>query len=79
MGDPENYKRAGRAKKAILKYGDWSPGERETTMADLLTDLMHLARLSKLDWYTIHARAKEYYEEEINEDPDSPKDWSPLI
>lgn len=78
MPEATNYDRAMRARKVLEAYGDWSPGQREATMGDFLADLMHLARLSHLDWYTLHGRAKDYYEAELGE-PDSPKDWSPLL
>jgi hypothetical protein len=79
MDEPTNYHRAARAKKVVERYGDWDPVERETTLTDLLADLMHLARLSKLNWDDILRRAEGHHYEEMKENPDSPKDWSPLI
>lgn len=79
MSEPTNLDRALRARKVIEAYGDWDPVERETTLIDFLADLMHLARLSKLDWDNALRIAENHHHEELTEYPDSPKDWSPLL
>lgn len=81
MSEPTNLDRALRAKKVVEAYGDWDPDERETTLTDLLADLMHLARLSnpKLDWDNALRIAEGHHYAEQKEYPDSPKDWSPLL
>ena len=78
-GEPSNFERAFRARRVVERYGDWSKVERETTLTDLLADLMHLAKRSKLDWDDILRRAENHFYEENRDDPGSSKDWSPLL
>jgi hypothetical protein len=48
-----------------------------TIMVDALADMLHLARLEKVDWEGIVRMATMHFEAEVEEDDAGPRDWSP--
>jgi hypothetical protein len=81
MADPTNMERAGRAYKMLRHYQDKIRKDQEddvqTILGDALADMMHLARFEKLDWDHILKAATGYYEDELEQSPESPRSWSP--
>jgi len=73
MTDFTNSKRAACADAALAVYTNEKGihGEDlETRITDLMIDLHHLARLNKLPFDAIRARAGRMHREELVEDPD---------
>lgn len=59
-----NESRASFALAAVECHADLSDGvdELEAMISDLLTNLMHLAKLEVLDWHRINHRASLHFE-----------------
>ncbi len=81
---PTNVDRAARASAAVECYVSL-PGIEpvedagiDTTLQDLLTDIMHLANQELVNWREVFRMAEDNYEAEKNEaSPESRKDWDP--
>jgi len=69
---PKNADRADWAAAAVLKFatvtGMIENEDAETTIGDLLADLMHLCDREGVDFHTCVARASDHYEEEVSEE-----------
>jgi hypothetical protein len=65
----ENERRAERAFRTILYYGQWDGSDQddvETLAGDFLTDLRHLCDESGYDWELILSRADLHYTAETH-------------
>lgn len=68
--DPTNDDRADWAQAALNEFArvtrmDTAGEDTDTTMGDLLCDLMHLAQREGLDFTALVARAQCNYDEEV--------------
>jgi len=59
----ENIRRAGKAAMVLEAYDIESEGCL-TALTDLLSDVMHLAKVERVDFYQALATAKMHYNEE---------------
>lgn len=65
MTSPTNHERAAWAHDAILDLCAATGCDYEDSLGDLLTDLMHWARLNNFDFDLALYRARMHYEAEI--------------
>lgn len=79
-GDPTNQERAERAVKALRFYQEKArtdiSDDLYEIMADLMTDMMHLARFEGIGFDKAVKAAKSYFKAEV-EEGEGPRSWSP--
>lgn len=74
--EPTNQKRAERTFRTMLVYTQYvgnDEGDHESTLTDLLTDLIHFAEAYNLDIDSLLERAWDHYEFEKQEAQESPQ------
>lgn len=65
--EPTNFDRAGWADRALRVFCEQTGCDCEDCLGDLLTDLMHWAAMSRLDFDAALFRARDHYLAEVEE------------
>jgi hypothetical protein len=64
--EPTPESRADKVKAIVREH--WESGEDlETSVMDMVADIMHLCEIKKIDWMNLVCRAESNFEEEIYE------------